>query len=255
MRIGRILILLFIGLFMLNNTSCTAEPNIPLKPTDSFYVQDSAGVLNNASRHSIVETGRQLERLSKAQIVVVTVPTIAPYSLEEYANTLFRQWGIGDKKLNNGVLLLIAVNDRQARIEVGYGLEGALPDGKTKLLMERHLIPHLKNNDFNSGVLLLYRELVRNVAIEYKVADKIPALSANPHTATAHIDKQAESFGLFDYLLYAIIGLIMLLIFIFNPSLFFTLLQILSIIAGRGGRGGGSSGGGSSGGGGSNSRW
>ena len=261
MNIKKLFFLVLIALFIIGSPTADADTSIPPKPTTSIYVQDHAGVLSGTSKRHIQEIGQQLAAASKAQIVVVTVPTIGASSLEEYANTLFRQWGIGDKNLNNGVLLLIAVNDRQSRIEVGYGLEGALPDGKTKLMSEKLLIPHLKNGDFNSGIVLLYRELARTTAAEYKVTDKIPALSSTAQAGggTAKPSPPAnESNTFFDYLLYIIGGLILLVIFILNPSLFFAILQVLlsSRGGGGGGRGGGGGfGGGSSGGGGSSSRW
>ena len=106
-----------------------AEPQIPPRPT-SIYVQDRAGVLSASTRNTINAYGSALQQKTKAQIVVLTVPTLGDATPEEYGLAVLG-WGIGDKNLNNGVLLLVAVNDRKSRIEVGYGLEGALPDGLT----------------------------------------------------------------------------------------------------------------------------
>jgi uncharacterized protein len=82
-------------------------------------------------QNSIVSIGRELYDKTGSEAAVVVIDTTGDESIEEYANGLFREWGIGNKQKNNGVLLLVAVKDRKMRIEVGYGLEGILPDGKT----------------------------------------------------------------------------------------------------------------------------
>ena len=100
---------------------------------------------------------------------VVTVPTLDDRPISEYANELFRTWGIGDKQLNNGVLLLISKEPRKLRIEVGYGLEGALPDGLTGQIRDEQIVPALKKNDYDEGVLQGYEALVAEVQKEYNV--------------------------------------------------------------------------------------
>lgn len=87
-----------------------------------------------------------------AQIVVVTVKSLEGQSIEEYATELFRKFGIGDSQKNNGVLLLCSTGDRLFRIEVGYGLEGTLTDGKTGRIQDQYIIPYLKNNNYNDGI-------------------------------------------------------------------------------------------------------
>ena len=185
MNIKKRFLFIAVIVFVLGMTIAIAAPNIPPKPQTVTYVMDNSGVLSEETKKSIQTIGRQLDNACKAQVVVVVVPTLGEYTPEEYGNALFRSWGLGDKKLNNGVLLLIATNDRRSRIEIGYGLEGALPDGLTKQLSQKHLVPHLKNNDYNAGILSLYRELVRHSADEYDVLDKITALNIAPDEKTA----------------------------------------------------------------------
>ena len=85
--------------------------------TSDFYVNDAANLLSEDTERFIMEHSVVLAEQTKAQIVVVTVPNLEGMSLEEYATTLFRQYGIGDAELNNGVLMLLALEERQSRID------------------------------------------------------------------------------------------------------------------------------------------
>lgn len=141
-----------------------------VSPTSDFYVYDGAQVLSGATEQYILTTNRELEQKTGAQIVVVTIPSLEGQSLEEYATELFRQWGIGDEEKNNGVLLLCAVEDRQFRVEVGYGLEGDLPDGKTGRMQDTYIIPLLKENKFDVGIQNGYSAFLQEVATVYDVS-------------------------------------------------------------------------------------
>ena len=148
----------------------TAAAAIPEKPTTDIYVQDNAKLLRDSTKAHILELGKELDEKTKAQVVVVTVPTLDDRPISEYANELFRSWGIGDKTLNNGVLLLISQDPRKMRIEVGYGLEGALPDGLTGQIRDEQIVPALHKNDYDEGVLKGYDALVEAVQKEYNVS-------------------------------------------------------------------------------------
>ncbi|MDD3654858.1 MAG: TPM domain-containing protein, partial [Desulfotomaculaceae bacterium] len=104
-----------------------AAPTIP-QPSSQFYVLDQANVLDASTEQTIVQTSAALQQKTKAQIVVVTINSLNGAAPEEFALAILRGWGIGDKSLNNGLLLLVCPAERVSRIEVGYGLEGALPD-------------------------------------------------------------------------------------------------------------------------------
>ena len=141
-----------------------------VSPNDTFYVYDGAQVLSQDTEQYILNTNRELENKTGAQIVVVTIPSLEGRSLEEYATQLFRQWGIGDGEKNNGVLLLCAVDDRQFRVEVGYGLEGDLPDGKTGRMQDTYIIPLLRENRFDEGIKNGYSAFLQAVAEVYGVS-------------------------------------------------------------------------------------
>ena len=87
------------------------------------------------------------EVIGDTKIVVAVVESLEGQEVEEYANNLFRTWGIGDKEKNNGILLLVSTGDRKIRIEVGYGLEGALNDGKTGAILDNYVVPYLKKEE------------------------------------------------------------------------------------------------------------
>ena len=137
--------------------------------TSNFYVNDYANVLSKETEEYIMNTNVELESKTKAQIVVVTVKTLDGKSIEEYATELFRKFGIGDKTKNNGVLLLCSTGDRKFRIEVGYGLEGALPDGKTGRIQDEYIIPYLKNDNYDEGIKNGYSKVLEEVCKEYNI--------------------------------------------------------------------------------------
>jgi len=154
---------------------CTAVPSaraaagIP-KPAGDIYVQDFAGVLTDSQKQELVSLGRQLDEQTKAQVAVLTVDTTGKdTNIDAYANKAFRQYGLGNKTMNNGVLLVVAVKDRKIRIEVGYGLEGALPDGKVGRILDQYAIPYLKENKPDAAVINTYKKLAAETAKEYNV--------------------------------------------------------------------------------------
>lgn len=138
--------------------------------TDEFFVNDFAGVLDQDTERSILQIGKTLEELTTAQVVVVTIGTLDGQDIDSYANELFRRWGIGQKDKNNGVLILDAVQDRVLRIEVGYGLEGALTDIETAKIRKEYMNPYLAQGDHSSGMLSGYIAVVNEVAGEYGVS-------------------------------------------------------------------------------------
>lgn len=159
----------FAALFvMIFTTAVLAAPSFP-KPTDRKYVNDYVKLLPEDAKNKIVQIGDELYKKTGAEATVVVVSTTDNMSIEEYANELFRAWGIGNKDKNNGVLLLVALNDRKMRIEVGYGLEGILPDGKTGRIRDEYIIPYFKKDNYAEGIILGYNVICNEVAKEYNV--------------------------------------------------------------------------------------
>ena len=105
-----------------------AEPVSQLQPTG--YVNDFAHVLEPSTIAQLTNICEQIDQKAHAQIAVVTINSLGGSDIDSYAVDLFKKWGIGSKSTDHGVLILLAVKDRKYRIEVGYGLEPILPDGK-----------------------------------------------------------------------------------------------------------------------------
>jgi uncharacterized protein len=138
-----------------------AEKVAQLKPTD--YVNDFAHVLDSNTIAQLDNICQQVDQKAHAQIAVVTINSLDGDSVEDYAVALFKQWGVGSKSTNRGVLVLLAVKDHRYRIEVGYGLEPILPDGKVGGF-GREAVPLLKQNDYSGAVLLLTSRAAQVIA-------------------------------------------------------------------------------------------
>jgi uncharacterized protein len=231
-----------------------AAPAVPKPSAQHFYVLDQANVLSDVAEGKIQATSAQLAGKTKAQVVVLTVRTMGDTPIEDYALAVLRQWGIGDKQLNNGVLILVAVDDRQSRIEVGYGLEGALPDAKTGRIQDEYMLPSFQNGNYEQGILNGYAATVNEVAAEYKVAVTNDKPQGQNRSKTNEDPWSALPWWSKVLLAVAIGGLIVVDIAFFGGRITWLLLQLL-FRGGRGGPGGGSGGGGSGGGGGSSRRW
>jgi uncharacterized protein len=115
-------------------------------------VVDQAGVMSAESKSDIEAKSKTLEDKSGIQLVVATVKSLQGSDIETYANQLFRTWKLGEAKKNNGVLLLVAPNERKVRIEVGYGLEGTLTDALSSVIVSSAIIPRFKTKDFSGGI-------------------------------------------------------------------------------------------------------
>jgi uncharacterized protein len=124
----------------------------PTYPALTGRVVDQAGILQESTKAGLQSKLRDLEDKSSIQLVVATIKSLDGYDVETYANGLFRYWKLGEAKKNNGVLFLVAPNDRKMRIEVGYGLEGTLTDALSKVIIASAVTPKFKAGDFNAGI-------------------------------------------------------------------------------------------------------
>jgi uncharacterized protein len=121
-------------------------------PTLTGRVVDQANIILAETRSAIEQKLADLEAKSGIQLVVATVTSLEGQEIEPYANELFRNWKLGEKTKNNGVLLLVAPNERRVRIEVGYGLEGTLTDALSKVIITNAITPRFKTGDFSGGI-------------------------------------------------------------------------------------------------------
>lgn len=115
-------------------------------------VTDLTGTLPAQSVTQLEQRLAAFERDRGTQVAVLLVPTVKPEAIEQYAVRVFEQWRLGRKGVDDGALLVIAKNDRELRIEVGYGLEGALTDATSRRIIDEHIVPHFKRGDFAAGI-------------------------------------------------------------------------------------------------------
>ena len=121
-------------------------------PKATGRVNDFANVIDAATEADLDRRLDQLEQQTSSEIAVATVESLNGIPVEEYANRLFKEWGIGQAKQDNGVLVLVAPNEREMRIEVGYGLEGVLPDGLAGQVIRDDFTPRFRENNYSGGI-------------------------------------------------------------------------------------------------------
>lgn len=133
-------------------------------PALTGRVVDEAGVLDETTREALSDKLAAVEAKSGDQIVVVTLRSLQGTSIEDYGYQLGRRWGIGEKVRNNGALLIVAPTERKVRIEVGYGLEGALTDAVSRLIIANAILPRFRANDFAGGITRGVDDIVQVVS-------------------------------------------------------------------------------------------
>jgi uncharacterized protein len=133
--------------------TCGAAAAEPKLPTLTGRVVDEAGVLSPAVEASLTEALAGHERATSNQVVVATLRSLQGYEIEDFSVRLFRAWRLGHQDRNNGVLLVVAPNERRVRIEVGYGLEGALPDATAHAIIQTEILPRFRAGDIQDGVV------------------------------------------------------------------------------------------------------
>ena len=141
----------------------------PKFPALTGPVVDDAGMLSTGARQTLTELVLGHENATGDQVVVVTLPNLQGYSIENYGYQLGRFWGIGQKGKDNGVLLIVAKAERKIRIEVGYGLEGRLTDAISSNIINTVITPAFKKGDFDTGVVDGTRAIIAALGGQYKM--------------------------------------------------------------------------------------
>ena len=130
-------------------------------PALTGRVVDQTATLSEADRAALDSTLRDFETRKGSQIAVLIVPTTVPETIEQYSIRVAEAWKIGRKKVDDGAILLVAKNDRKLRIEVGYGLEGALTDVTTKRIIDEIITPRFKVGDFTGGITAGVNQIIK----------------------------------------------------------------------------------------------
>src|SRR3990170_5163094 len=147
-RFGLISLAVLGGVFLLAKFSLAA-----VYPAPIGYVNDFAGVLSQEMENSLEDRLSSFTASTSNEIAVVTLSSLEGETVEGAAVKLFEEWGIGDKDKDNGVLLLVAINDRQMRIEVGYGLEPVLTDSRSGNIIRDQITPLFKAGNYEGGII------------------------------------------------------------------------------------------------------
>ena len=137
-------------------------------------------MLNTTTVERLTRLSAEVDQKAKAQIAVVTIRTLDGDTAEDFANHLFKKWGVGYKGTDRGVMLLLATDDHKYWTEVGYGLEPILPDGKVGGF-GRNMVPSLRQGNYNDAVLEMVRQIVEVIAQDSHVSlDSLADLHAVP---------------------------------------------------------------------------
>jgi len=155
LRIPLAALVVAIGLVLLPASAAPTFPEL------TGRVVDDAGLLSPEDAEALIAELKALEDKSSDQLVVVTLPSLQGDTIEDFGYQLGRHWGIGTAKLDSGVLLIVAPNERKVRIEVGYGLEPILTDALTKIIIENAILPRFREGNFPGGI----KDGVRDIAL------------------------------------------------------------------------------------------
>ena len=203
----------------------------PKFPALTGRVVDDANILTPQTKADLDQKLAALEQNTSRQLVVVTIPSLGGYEISDYGYQLGRAWGIGQAKLNNGILFIIAPTEHKTRVEVGYGLEPIVTDAFSSVVIQTQVLPKFRKGDFNGGVEAGANALIEQLSLETSEAEKRAAAAAQTHG-------QGDGGG-------GLAGfLVTLVIFIFIARMFGGWGLLPFLFMGGGGRGGGWSGGG-----------
>jgi len=171
-KIKKYLLVFIVALFciVLFPGNIYADSNDINYPSYSGFINDFAGVLGSSWKSKLEEIVARVEKETSCEIAVAIINSLEGITIEEYAVELFEKWGIGKKKEDNGILLLVAVEDRELRIEVGYGLEGTITDLEAANIIDDIIVPRFKEDDYNSGlyngVIAISNEIYKESELE-----------------------------------------------------------------------------------------
>src|SRR5919106_4934362 len=156
-----------------------AEPADPGSPPLTSRVNDRAGLLSERDRKELDAALARFEAETTDQIVVATLESLQGLSIEEYGYQLGRHWGIGQEGKDNGALLIVAPEEREVRIEVGYGLEDRLTDAQSRLIIETRILPHFRQGDFAAGIKAGISAMIETLGGTYEPA--LPPVQVREH--------------------------------------------------------------------------
>lgn len=253
----RYILLLFIIIVLQSTISYAEDIKIP-EPSFYFYVYDEANLLDKEAEEYIIRTNEELYKRTGAQIVVASLNSLNNEDIRLLALEIFEQWEIGSREYDNGLLMLVAPNEGEIRIEVGYGLEGPLPDSKVGNIIEDSMFPYFRENNYQDGIISGFNDIIQEVEEEYGIQLERENINEDLY----FLGEYEGNIGLFQSAK-GILGIVGIIVFLFIDFKFFNGFLTYSILlrgrrfggSGRGGIRGNRGGGGRSGGGGAGGKW
>lgn len=178
-------------------------------PPLSGRVVDAANILPPDVEQRIAQRSMLIEQHTTSQVVVATIPDLQGYDIADYGYRLGRHWGIGQKDADNGVLLIVAPNERRVRIEVGYGLEPILTDALSSVIIQTRILPHFRNGDMPAGTEAGFNAIAQQFELPPEQA------AANVRAANARLtDRPKEDMSIGGAILVMVV--ILVVIFLLN---------------------------------------
>jgi uncharacterized protein len=170
----RLLVLFWLLLFAV---PASAAPQFPERGTAP--VVDQANVIDDAAEAQLTQKLDDFEMRTGRQFVVATIADLQDYDIADYGYQLGRHWGLGSKKENDGVILIVAPNEHKVRIEVGYGLESILPDGLAYDIINQDMTPRFKQGDMTGGIVAGADRIMQQLELPPDQAQKVAAAAGN----------------------------------------------------------------------------
>jgi uncharacterized protein len=219
--LSRLIALLGALALSLAGSTASAQPQFPDRGTSP--VVDAANVIDPATEAQLTARLDAFEEANQRQFVVATVPSLQGNEISDYGYQLGRHWGLGDTENDDGIILLVAPNERKVRIEVGYGLEAVMPDGLAYDVIEQDILPRFREGDMTGGIVAGTNGIIQHLELPPEEAQAIAAQAT---------ERRAESRGGFPA------GAFIWMALLF----FFFVLPMLGRVGGRRYRRGGAAG-------------
>jgi uncharacterized protein len=243
---------LFLLFFISLASAATPEP--PAVPHN--HVVDLAGAIRGDVRANLNRFLLELEQKTTAQVLVLTVQSLDGEDIRSFALNIAEKWKLGQKRKDNGALLVVALKDREYTFEIGYGLEGILPDSKVGSFGRQYLVPYFRKGDYSTGIYAAMLAVAGTIA-----SDQGVSITGMPVLRQSGRVGNRAPLTAFQKLMLGLLLFAALILFIRHPRLFLFLLLASSMggrgggWSGGGGGGFGGGGGGGFGGGGASGRW
>lgn len=245
-----IVALLLIGLAVMAGAA-----EVPIPPSPSRWATDATGFLSSGARGDLDSRLEAFQRATGHQVLVYIAPTTGDTPTEDWTVRAFAAWKIGSKGLDDGLILFVFAQDKKVRIEVGYGLEGVVPDAVASRIINEVIVPRIQAGDRDGALAAGVQALLGVVAPEAGGPSVEDTSSRRVQGSAGRGASQSRSLSLGQKIFFGLLLVGFLILLVTHPGLaIYLLFSLLS--GGRGGGGGGfSGGGGSSGGGGASGSW